>query len=121
MTRLDFAVPYGCLWCGEERHLHGRRWRSSVGVHSWTPPDEELILDRMQRRRAARPARPVTAQDRMRAVHADAYPGTGGDPICATCHRIDCPRYWRIQNRLDTERAAARTVLLAADYDEEPW
>lgn len=67
-------------------------------------------------------ARPATVQERMRAVHADAYPDwDNGDPICATCHRSDCPRYWRIQNRLDSQEAKRRASLPPALYDEEPW
>ncbi|NED75374.1 hypothetical protein G3I51_24225 [Streptomyces sp. SID9944] len=117
---IAFEPPYGCLWCGDEQHHHGKQWAPIVGVHSWTAPDGKVILERMLRRLAARPPRLVTARDRLRAVHADAYPSPDGDPVCATCHRTDCPRYWRIQDRLDRQRAAARALLPAADY-EEPW
>jgi hypothetical protein len=74
----------------------------------------------------------------MRAVHADAYPSwPDGDPVCATCHNPDCPRYWRIQNRLDQQTAARRaahpvepgpaagwweeTPAEAADADRRYW
>lgn len=66
--------------------------------------------------------RPFTLHERMLAVHADAYPDWDrGDPICATCHRPDCPRYWRIQERLARERTTHRSVLLVDSYEEEPW
>ncbi|NEA52406.1 hypothetical protein [Streptomyces sp. SID10815] len=54
-------------------------------------------------------------------MHAEAYvDGDSGDLVCTTCRRRDCPRYWRIQNRLDAEAAARRALLPAAGYDEEP-
>lgn len=58
---------------------------------------------------------------RLLAVHAGAYAGPDGDPICATCHRGDCPRYWRIQHRLDRQDRARRAALPPATYDEPPW
>ena len=80
------------------------------------------IRERLWRRQANRLAYPPTVQERTRAVHAAAYPaGPDGNPICATCHRGDCPRYWRIQNRLDQQEAARRAELLPALYEEEPW
>lgn len=80
------------------------------------------ILERIRRRRANRPTQPVTVQERMQAVHADAYTNwPTGDPICATCHNGNCPRYWRIQRRLDQQEAKRRTELPQAAYDEEPW
>ena len=58
----------------------------------------------------------------MQAVHADVYTSwPDGDPICATCHNGNCPRYWRIQNRLDSQEAKRRAELPPALYDEEPW
>ncbi|MFF9309931.1 hypothetical protein ACF1BS_03380 [Streptomyces sp. NPDC014748] len=90
-------------------------------MHSWTAPDDRLILERMLHRLATRPPRLVTVQDRLRAVHGDVFTSwPEADPVCATCHRGDCPRYWRIQARIDWQRAAARALLPAADY-EEPW
>ncbi len=112
--------PFGCRWCGEQASRHGRRYVSSRGMHAWEQPTNTQIIARMQARRAARLARPATAQDRTRAVHADAYPAPE-DPRCVTCHRDDCPRYWRIQNRIDQQSAARRALLPGAAYDEEPW
>lgn len=67
-------------------------------------------------------ARPATVKERMQAVHADAYTSwPDSDPICATCHRGDCPRYWRIQRRLDQQEAKRRAELPPAFYEEEPW
>lgn len=64
----------------------------------------------------------MTDLPRMQAVHAAAYPaGPDGDPICATCHHGDCPRYWRIQQRLDQQEAKRRAELPPAFYEEEPW
>ena len=62
----------------------------------------------------------MTDLPRMQAVHAAAYPaGPDGDPICATCHHGDCPRYWRIQQRLDQQEAARRASLPPAVHGEE--
>ncbi|OPF71062.1 hypothetical protein VT50_0235240 [Streptomyces antioxidans] len=47
-------APSGCRWCGEERSRHGRRWVSSVGMHSWEEPTREQRLSRMRARRALR-------------------------------------------------------------------
>lgn len=64
----------------------------------------------------------MTDLPQMQAVHAAAYTSwPDGDPICATCHRGDCPRYWRIQQRLDQQEAARRAELPPAAYEEEPW
>lgn len=80
------------------------------------------ILERTRRRRANRTTQPATVQERMQAVHADAYTAwPTGDPICATCHNGNCPRYWRIQRRLDQQEAVRRASLPPAVYDEEPW
>lgn len=119
---IAFEPPYGCRWCGDEAHRHGSQWAPIIGMHQWKQPSQAEILERMRRRRANRLARPGTAQERMQAVHADAYTSwPDGDPICATCHRIDCPKFWRIQNRLDSHEAKRRRNLPPASYDEEPW
>lgn len=113
---VDHESPYGCTWCGEERAHHGRRWAPTIQMHSWEAPREAQILDRMRYRRAVRlaaePARP----------HVDAYTSwPDGDPICATCNRRDCARYWRIQRHLDRQHARRRAQLPPAGYDEESW
>jgi hypothetical protein len=82
-------------------------------------PTQDQIKDRMRARRAARTRRPATNSDRLRAVHAAAYGHE--DPICATCHRVDCPRYRRIDERLDQQRAADRRMLPDFSYADEPW
>ena len=48
--------PYGCRWCGEARHHHGRSWVGSRGIHVWEQPTSAQILARMRARRAARKA-----------------------------------------------------------------
>lgn len=99
--------PYGCLWCGDEEHHHGQQWTPIVGMHPWTAPHDRLILERMLFRLAARPARPITVRDRLRAVHADAYPSPDGDPVCATCHRTDCPATGGSRRRPAARRRAS--------------
>ncbi|OQD51939.1 hypothetical protein BM536_037010 [Streptomyces phaeoluteigriseus] len=47
-------APSGCRWCGEDQSRHGRRWVSSVGVHSWEEPTREQRLSRMRARRSLR-------------------------------------------------------------------
>ncbi|MGW1468491.1 hypothetical protein ACWCPT_29615 [Streptomyces sp. NPDC002308] len=120
--------PNGCHHCGVEKDTHmgpwvppvGWQWGKPTGWHQWERPTNAQILARMRARRANRAPRPVTIRDRMRTVHAAAYGME--DPICATCHRTDCPRYWRLHDRIDQQRAAARRALPVDDrYDEPPW
>ncbi|MFD7465127.1 hypothetical protein [Streptomyces tendae] len=118
---IDYEPPYGCSWCGDEQHHHGSQWAPIIGMHQWIQPTQTMIFARMRRRRANRPAKPTTLQDRMRAVHADAYPEWGsGDPVCATCHQLVCPHYRRLQNRLDRQRLARWAAMPTPGYDEEP-
>lgn len=112
--------PDGCQHCGISRRAHARQWKPPAGWHQWTPPTQAQILARMLVRRATRPTRPVTAQDRLRAVHAAAYPAPDY-PRCATCHRDDCPRYRRIQDRLDRQALARLTGLPDTTNGEAPW
>ncbi|MFF8422869.1 hypothetical protein [Streptomyces sp. NPDC015680] len=111
--------PSSCRHCGLDEREHMQRWKTGAGWHTWTPPTQDQIKQRMRDRRAARPPRHVTVQDRMRAVHADAY-AADDEPQCATCHRDECPRYWRIQDRLERQRAARRALLPPFPYDDEP-
>lgn len=53
---IEFEAPFGCRWCGDERHHHGHQWAPIIGLHQWMEPDQPLILERMRRRRAARAA-----------------------------------------------------------------
>ena len=46
--------PYGCRWCGEDRHQHGRSWVGSRGIHSWEQPTNAQIKARMHARRNTR-------------------------------------------------------------------
>ncbi|MCX4232033.1 hypothetical protein [Streptomyces ortus] len=114
--------PYGCTWCGDEQHHHGSQWAPIIQLHQWEQPSLDVIWERMMRRRADRVTRPATTEERRLAVHADAYTSwPDGDPTCATCHRVDCARYWRIQRHLDSREAQRRAELPPSVYDEEPW
>ncbi|KPI31405.1 hypothetical protein OV320_2621 [Actinobacteria bacterium OV320] len=103
MKTLDFESPYGCRWCGTQRWHHGRRWKPVVGLHAWEVPSEALILERMTRRRADRLA---ALPQVFHATTGWAADGTGesADPYCADCKRDGCPRWARIQTRLDQQR-----------------
>lgn len=50
-------TPYGCRWCGDERHHHGRQYLRGRGGHGWEPPTDAQILARMRARRRARGCR----------------------------------------------------------------
>jgi hypothetical protein len=51
--------PMGCRWCGIDRRGHGRQNWPTGGTHSWQPPTQDQIKQRMQDRRNAR-SRPGT-------------------------------------------------------------
>lgn len=55
-------TPFGCRWCGDEQHHHGRQWtpRFEQG-HYWVRPTNAQILKRMKARREARLATPKKA------------------------------------------------------------
>ena len=101
VKRLNFESPYGCRWCGDEKHHHGSQWAPIIGMHPWLEPDQAMILERMLRRldvrlNAAPPKYHATTR----------YTGSAGDPddegyaLCADCSTDACPQYQRIQTRL---------------------
>ncbi|MFD7705671.1 hypothetical protein [Streptomyces sp. NPDC059786] len=112
--------PYGCSWCGDERHHHGSQWAPIIGLHQWVEPDQKLILARMTSRRADRFA---AEPPKYHATTGWAVDDTGesADEYCADCKTDGCPRYWRIQDRLDRQEAARRAALPRVGWDEEPW
>ncbi|MFD6335699.1 hypothetical protein ACFWGI_39780 [Streptomyces niveus] len=96
------GAPYGCSWCGDERHHHGAQWTPIIGTHTWMEPNQAQILDRMTARRA----------DRLAAEPASYHATTGWDPepdgesavpCCADCMGV-CFRWERIQARLNRQR-----------------
>ena len=103
VKRLNFQAPYGCRWCGEEKHRHGRRWAPIIQMHSWMEPSQAMILERMQRRLDARlTAEP--AKYHATTAWAPDHTGEEGIPFCADCKTDSCPRWTRIQTRLDQIR-----------------
>lgn len=50
-------TPFGCRWCGEPQHNHGRQPLRGRGMHGWAQPTSAQILARMQARRRARGCR----------------------------------------------------------------
>lgn len=103
MKRLTFESPYGCRWCGVEQRHHDRRWAVIIGVHPWMEPTQDAIKERMLRRLDARlnPEPPVFhATTGWAADHT----GESADPFCADCKTDGCPRWTRIQTRLDQQR-----------------
>jgi hypothetical protein len=96
--------PYGCRWCGDEQQHHGQQWAPIIGMHSWLEPSQAMILERMRRRRAARQ---TTVPPLFHATTgwAPDLTGESADPYCADCGRESCPRWNRIQTRLDRQRS----------------
>jgi hypothetical protein len=97
----------GCRWCGViTKHEHFQRWAPGpVGWHKWTPLEQPQIKARMLARRAAR----LALEPARYHAHTD-WTGTAGDPedpgyeMCADCRSTQCPRWLRVQRRLDRQR-----------------
>lgn len=95
--------PYGCAVCGDAQDHHGSQWDSTAGLHQWTRPSQLLIKQRMLARRAARLNAAPTQYHATTAWAAD-HTGESADPYCADCKTDSCPRWSRIQTRLDRIR-----------------
>jgi hypothetical protein len=54
----EIPDPDGCRWCGIAQYGHCRRFRASVGWHTWAEPTDAQRLARMKARRAQRLAPP---------------------------------------------------------------
>jgi hypothetical protein len=98
-------TPFGCRWCGVEQSGHGRRWIPGKGMHVWDRPTEAQVKARMLARR----------QERLNAETPQYHAGTDwtgtpgdpedpGEPMCADCRDTRCPRWMRIQQKLDRQR-----------------
>lgn len=120
--------PYGCRWCGDEQHHHGEQWAPIIGMHSWLEPSQAMILERMRRRRAARQTTIPPLLHVTTGWHV-ALDGESADPYCADCGRESCPRWTRIQLRLDQirfglprrTRRTRKTADAGAGWGGEPW
>ncbi|MGV2914656.1 hypothetical protein [Streptomyces alfalfae] len=103
IKRLTFESPYGCRWCGVQKHHHDRRWFAVIGVHSWIEPSQAAIKERMLRRRDARLAAEPPKYHARIGWAAD-HTGESADPYCADCKTDGCHPWHRIQDRLDRQR-----------------
>ena len=103
VKRLTFEAPYGCRWCGVEKHRHGRRWAVIVQMHSWMEPSQAMIRERMLRRLDAR-LNAEPPKYHATTAWAPDHTGEEGIPYCADCKTDGCPRWARIQTRLDQIR-----------------
>ena len=103
VKRLTFESPYGCRWCGTERHRHGRRWFAVIGMHQWMEPNQAMILERMTRRLEMR-LNPETPKYHAITGWAADHTGEEGIPYCADCKTDSCRRWIRIQSKLDRRR-----------------
>ena len=120
--------PYGCRWCGDEQHHHGQQWAPIVGMHSWMEPSQAMILERMRRRRAACLSAELTLYHATTGW-SPASDGESADPYCADCGRESCPRWTRIQVRLDQirfglprrTRRTRKTSVGAGGWGGESW
>ena len=96
-------VPSGCRWCGQAENAHAPFWRPGKGFHRYEQPTTAQILARMRARRAARLNTLQTEYHATTNWEGDHH----GEPVaeyCADCGRDDCPRWLRIQKRLDEQR-----------------
>lgn len=103
VKRLTFESPYGCRWCGDEQHHHGQQWAPIIGMHPWMEPSQAVILERMLRRLDARRSAEPPKYHATTGWAAD-HTGESADPYCADCKTDHCPRWARIQTRLDRIR-----------------
>ena len=96
-------APYGCSWCGDERHHHGHQWAPIIGTHQWMQPTQAQIKERMLRRRADRFAAAPPKVHATTAREADAT-GEEGAPYCADCKTGTCRPWMRVQTKLERLR-----------------
>lgn len=93
----------GCQWCGITEQSHPQRWKPPAGWHTWAQPTQQQILERMLARRAARLNAPEPVFHAATGWAPDDT-GESADPYCADCKTDGCPRWARIQTRLDQQR-----------------
>lgn len=110
---LTFESPYGCRWCGDERHHHGSQWAPIIGMHRWLEPSQAMVLERMTRRHNARLNAEPPKYHATTAWAAD-HTGESADPYCADCKTDSCPRWLRIQDRRARSRWDAIPKLVQA-------
>lgn len=72
-------------------------------MHSWVEPSQDMILERMTRRRANRLAALSPVYHATTAWAADAT-GESGEPYCADCKTDGCRQWIRIDTRLSNRR-----------------
>ncbi|MFF1444179.1 hypothetical protein [Streptomyces sp. NPDC058295] len=104
MTETTTLLPLdGCRWCGITKQEHMQRWSRTAGWHVWTPLTQEQILARMLARRNARLTAVPAVYHAATGWAADST-GEEGIPFCADCKTEFCPRWSRVQARLDQQR-----------------
>ena len=98
-------TPGGCRWCGLEQYGHMQWWLPGRGFHRWTQPTQAQIKARMLARRQARlAAEPARYHAKTDWTGTQVDPEDPGDEMCADCRSPQCPRWLRIQRRLDQQR-----------------
>lgn len=118
-------VPSGCRWCGAAERVHGQRWKSSAGWHTWEQPTSAQILARMRARRTARLNAPPTQHHATIRWSPDPD-GESADLYCADCGTSACPRWNRIYDRLQLRRQGLRRWPRqprgsSSGWDDQPW
>jgi hypothetical protein len=103
MVRKNIPAPYGCSWCGDEKHHHGSQWAPIIGLHQWQQPTQEQIKERMLRRLDARLNAEPPKYHATTGWAADLS-GESADPYCADCKTDGCRSWQRIQTKLDRIR-----------------
>jgi hypothetical protein len=103
MARKNIPAPYGCSWCGDEKHHHGNQWAPIIGMHQWRQPTQDQIKERMLRRLDARLNADPPKYHATTAWAAD-HTGESADPFCADCKTETCRPWLRVQAKLDRIR-----------------
>ncbi|MEU3656469.1 hypothetical protein AB0E67_27410 [Streptomyces sp. NPDC032161] len=110
--------PNACRHCGIDQREHMRRWKRPAGWHEWTPPTQGQIKQRMRARRFARisalpPECHATTAESTEWSYACDTPCT--TEYCADCGDAECPRWLRVQERLDLQSLARMTARIAKE------
>ncbi|MET8746357.1 hypothetical protein [Streptomyces sp. NPDC004728] len=118
---ITIPSPNTCRHCGLDEREHMQRWKPTAGWHMWAPPTQKQILARMRARRAARlDAAPTNYHGATAESTEWSYVSDTPDTTeyCADCGDAECPRWIRIQERLDEQRMRAYLAKYGTDRKE---
>ena len=98
--------PNGCQHCGVTPRQHMQQWKPPVGWHQWEQPTQAQILTRMRARRFAKVSALPTQYHATTAEYTEwnyACDTPDTTEYCADCGDSECPRWGRIQDRLEQQ------------------